>query len=156
VGYSALVSIVEIQQGALLRVAGKVVEARELLSSLLPTVNEGDDALARVFLAHSLADVQDDPQEELRWDLAALEAMEGVTEARATAQQIPGGRRALYPSLHLNLAESYLKIGDEERARQHYRAGLEALPILEDDSYGQTIRGGFAAYATAHPSHAEA
>jgi hypothetical protein len=32
----------------------------------------GDDAFAKVFLAHSLADVQDSPEDELAWDLRAL------------------------------------------------------------------------------------
>jgi hypothetical protein len=146
----------EIRTGIRLREAGKIMEAREMLNSLWPELSEGDDAFARCFLAHSLADVQDEPHEELRWDLVALAAAEEVTEERAAEQEIPGGRRGLYPSLHLNLAETYMKIGDDDQARRHYHAGLEFLHVLADDSYGQSIREAFAAYAATHPSHSGA
>jgi hypothetical protein len=144
----------EIRKGVRLREAGKVAEARDHLNSLWPAVSQEDDAFARCFLAHSLADVQDDPRDELRWDLAALEAAGAVTEERAAEHGLPGGRRGLYPSLHLNLAEDYMKLDDDDRARDHYLAGLEFLPLLTDDSYGRSIREAFATYAEAHPAHA--
>lgn len=37
-----------------------------------------DDHFHRCVLAHHLADAQDDPAEELRWDLVALEAARGA------------------------------------------------------------------------------
>ncbi len=126
------------------------------MSSLWPTVSQGDDPFAVCFLAHSLADVQEDPQEELRWDILALKAAAGVTEDRAAEQQVPGGRRALYPSLHLNLAEDYIRVGDEKRAQEHYRAGAEFVPFLGDDTYGDRIREAFVTYAARHPAPEEA
>ena len=116
-------------------------------------VNAATDAFARCFLAHSLADVQDDPREELRWDVIALDAGEAVSEEQAAEQEIPGGRQGLLPSLHLNLAKSYLRVGDEDRAREHYRTGLELVPFLGDDSYGDSIREAFSGYAAEHPDH---
>ena len=146
----------QIRTGIRLREAGKRAEARELLTALWPEVNAANDAFARCFLAHSLADVQDRPREELRWDVIALEAGEAVTEEQAVEREIPGGRRGLLPSLHLNLAESYLRVGDEHRARNHYRMGLEFVPFLGDDDYGDGIREAFSTYAAEHPTHANA
>lgn len=142
-----------VREGIRLREAGETAEARGLLSALWPEVGAADDAFARCFLAHSLADVQDDPHEELRWDVAALEAGEAVTEAQAEERQIPGGRNGLMPSLHLNLAESYLRVGDAEHARDHYRKGLAFVPFLGDDDYGDGIRDAFDLYAKQHPTH---
>jgi hypothetical protein len=143
----------EIHEGIRLREAGKPEHARVVLSALWSQVDAADDPFARCFLAHSLADVQDDPREELRWDLVALKAGEAVTEERAGERGVPGGCRGLFPSLHLNLAESYLRIGDERQARQHYATGLEFVPYLGPDAYGDSIRDAFLAYAAEHPTH---
>ena len=101
----------EIRAGVRLREAGQSAEAKELFLSLWPGVEQGDDAFARCFLAHSLADVQDDPREELRWDLLALEAAADVTEERAAEQEVPGGRLGLYPSLHLTWPRTTSSLG---------------------------------------------
>jgi hypothetical protein len=146
----------QIREGIRLREAGKPGEARELLTALWAEVGAADDAFARCFLAHSLADVQDDPREELRWDVTALDAGEAVTEAEAAERHVPGGRRGLMPSLHLNLAESYLRVGEGEHACDHFRRGLEFVPFLGDDDYGNGIRDAFDTYAAQHPTHATA
>jgi hypothetical protein len=143
----------EIHEGIRLREAGKAEDARVLLSALWPQVDAAADPFARCFLAHSLADVQDDPGEELRWDLVAMKAGEAVTEGRARERGVPGGRRGLFPSLHLNLAESYLRVGEEYQAREHYAAGLEFVPHLGQDPYSDSIRDAFTAYAAHHPEH---
>jgi hypothetical protein len=140
------VTLDDIRAGIRLREAGEVEEARAHLSSLWPEVDGGGDAFARCFLAHSLADVQPDPRDELRWDLVALAAAAEVSDDRAAEQEIPGGRLGLYPSLHLNLAESYLRVGDEVAAQEHYLAGREHLDLLADDGYGRNIRDAFAEY----------
>jgi hypothetical protein len=142
-----------IRAGIRLREAGEPEDARVVLSALWSQVDAADDPFARCFLAHSLADVQVDPGEELRWDLIALKAGEAVTEERAGERGVPGGRRGLFPSLHLNLAESYLRVGDERQARQHYAAGLEFVPYLGPDAYGDSIRDAFIAYVAEHPPH---
>lgn len=142
----------DIRAGIRLRETGKPDEARAALELLWPDVQSGSDAFARCFLAHSLADVQLDPQEELRWDLVALRAAEEVTEERAAEQEVPGGRLGLYPSLHLNLAESYFRVGDDIAARRHYAAGRHHLGCLADDRYGQSIRRAFADLRGVAPS----
>ncbi|MNY15826.1 hypothetical protein D3C86_1490590 [compost metagenome] len=50
--------------------------------------------------------------------------------------------RAFYPSLHLNLAEDYRKLGELDQARSHLARAREALDALPDDGYGHLIRGG--------------
>ena len=62
-----------LRQGIALREEGRSPEAKALMEPLVvAAVESGDDAFAKVFLAHSLADVQDNPEDELAWDLRAL------------------------------------------------------------------------------------
>jgi hypothetical protein len=64
---------VTIRQGIALREQGRLPEAKALMEPLVADVESGDDAFAKVFLAHSLADVQENPEDELAWDLRALD-----------------------------------------------------------------------------------
>lgn len=48
--------------------------------------------------------------------------------------------RALYPSLHLNLAADYVKLGRAEAARTHVRRARTAAVALRDDGYGDGVR----------------
>lgn len=59
---------------------GKGAEARELLYSLWQDGPQRSDPLVECVLAHHLADLEDDPREELRWDLLSLAAAESVTD----------------------------------------------------------------------------
>ena len=88
------------------------------------------------------ADVQDDAAEELKWDLRALEAADSLTDERAAHAGVASPVAGFYPSLHLNLAECYRKLGDLQRAREHVRRGIAAVGTLGDDSYGRMIKGG--------------
>jgi hypothetical protein len=134
-----------IRQAIALREGDDRQQARSLLNELWPLVEHGD-AFARLFLAHTMADVQDDPHDELHWDLAAMTAYAEVTEARAEEQGIPGGRQGLLPSLHLNLAWDYEKLGLPDLAAHHLEAGRALLHILDDDEYGQAVRHHFTAW----------
>ncbi|MCO8269597.1 tetratricopeptide repeat protein [Actinoplanes sp. TRM 88003] len=133
-----------IREGMALREQGRPAEARALLEGLLAEVEGGDDAYAKVFLAHSLADVQPRPEDELAWDLRALAFMDELTDELAVERGNPGGRAALLPSLHLNLAVSYRRLGDDDNARRHYDLGHAHLGALADDKYGDSIRHAFA------------
>ena len=133
----------EIRRGISLREAGQLQEARELLLRRWTLVEHGD-AFARLFLAHTMADVQDDPREELRWDLLAMQAYHDVSESRASEQDIPGGRDGLLPSLHLNLAWDYQKLGQRDQAAAEFEAGRRYLHLLRDDAYGRNVRECFA------------
>ena len=74
------------------------------------------DALHRCMIAHYMADMQADPRQELLWDRRALEAAGSLTGA---------GAKEYHPSLHLNLAEGYRKLGDWDAAREHLAQATE-------------------------------
>ena len=133
-----------IRAGIALREQGRSPEAKTLMEALVAEVDSGDDAFAKVFLAHSLADVQEDPEDELAWDLRALALMDELTDQRAIERGNPGGKNALLPSLHLNLAVDYQRLGDDANARRHFELGRVHLDALADDAYGDSIRSAFA------------
>jgi hypothetical protein len=49
---------------------------------------------------------------------------------------------AFYPSLHLNLARDYFKLGDEATCREHLAIAQERVDVLPDDGYGRLVRSG--------------
>ena len=103
---------------------------------------ESGDPLHVCVLAHSMADVQDDVEEELTWDLRALAAAALVTDERNSDAGVALPAAGLYPSLHLNVSECYLKLGDLDRAREHVRQARATIGALGDDEYGKLIRDG--------------
>lgn len=121
---------------------GRRTEARALISRLWADIGADGDPLHRCALAHHMADVQDDPRDELTWDLRALEAAESVTDERAAAAGVTGPVAGFYPSLHLNLGEDYRKLGDAVEARRHLDLGRQAASFLGDDPYGSMIKAG--------------
>ncbi|WP_037672930.1 hypothetical protein [Streptomyces griseus] len=136
--------LTRIGQVVMLHHGGDREEARRRFLELWAEIGEHGDPLHRCTLAHYLADTQDDPADELAWDLRALTAAEEVTDDR------PGGQRhehedasavrALYPSLHLNLAADYVRLGRREAARVHVRRARGAADALRDDRYGDGVR----------------
>jgi hypothetical protein len=124
------------------RASGDVAGARSALEVLLPLARSSN-TLDWLFFAHSFADVQDDPAEELRWDQSALEALHRLTEAEAEAEAVHGGKAGLLPSLHLNLAHVYRRLGDEVRAQRHHAEGIKHLDALDQEAYGRSIRAAF-------------
>ncbi len=117
-------------------------DARQLFAELEAQIGPDGDALHRVALAHAMADVQDDPRDELAWDLRALQAADAVTDERAAQAGVAGPVAGFYPSLHLNLGEDYRKLGDLPAARRHLELGQVAAAVLGDDGYSKMIRGG--------------
>ncbi|MFW3173080.1 hypothetical protein [Geodermatophilus sp. CPCC 206100] len=127
---------------------GEPDAARRELTSLWNELGPGGDPLHRCTLAHHLADLQEDPREELAWDQRALAAADAVTDERAAAAGATGPVAAFYPSLHLNLGEDHRKLGDLPAARRHLELGRAAAGELSDDGYGAMVRGGLEALAT--------
>ena len=105
---------------------------------------EQGDPLHVCVLAHSMADVQDDVGEELVWDQRALAAADQLTDDRVAQAGVPLSVAGLYPSLHLNLADCYRKLGDLDRARDHLRRAAAGIGALGDDEYGRLIKDGLA------------
>ncbi|MGV9255463.1 hypothetical protein [Streptomyces sp. NPDC003697] len=129
-----------IGQGVMLHHAGDREEARDRFLELWAEIGETGDPLHRCTLAHYMADTQDDPAEELAWDLRALSAAKELTDDRLAEHQGTLAARALYPSLHLNLAADYVKLGRSEAARTHLRRARGAAEALGDDEYGDGVR----------------
>ena len=121
---------------------GQRAEARAAFDGIWADVGDGGEPLHRLTVAHHMADVQDDPRDELVWDLRALEAADSVSDAAAAAAGATGPVAAFYPSLHLNLGEDYRKLGDLAAARRHLDLGRQAVSLLGDDPYGAMIKAG--------------
>ncbi|MFC8044828.1 hypothetical protein [Nocardia sp. NPDC057353] len=103
---------------------------------------EDGDPLSQCTLAHALADMQDDPGAELAWDQRALAVAALVTDEHTARAGVELSAAALYPSLYLNLAECYRKLGDLDRAREYLAHAQDTIGALGDDAYGQLIREG--------------
>ena len=129
-----------IGQVVMLHHAGDREEARHRFLDLWAEIGEDGDPLHRCTLAHYLADTQDEPADELAWDLRALTAAEELTDDRLAEHEGTLAVRALYPSLHLNLAADYVKLGRSEAARTHLRRARTASETLAEDSYGDGVR----------------
>ncbi len=110
--------------------SGDRARARELLGRAWEQVGADGDPMHRVAIAHSMADVQDDPEDELRWDLRALAAADQLTGHRVAAAGIGTPVAGFYPSLHLNLGEVYRKLGRFAEAADHLDRGLAATRTL--------------------------
>jgi len=127
-------------QAVMLHRAGDREEARNRLMELWTEIGEDGDPLHRVTIAHYMADTQDEPADELAWDLRALTAADVLTDERLEQHHRSLAVRAFYPSLHLNLAADYVKLDREEEARTHLREARSAIGTLGDDAYGNGIR----------------
>jgi hypothetical protein len=132
-----------IGQAVMLHHGGDREEARGRFLGLWAEIGEDGDPLHRCTLAHYMADTQDDPSDELAWDLRALSAAEELSDERVAEVVRHEGAlavRALYPSLHLNLAADYVRLDRPDAARTHIRRARGAADALGDDSYGDGIR----------------
>ncbi|MEE6258591.1 tetratricopeptide repeat protein [Plantactinospora sonchi] len=122
---------------------GQREAARDLFAQIWDEIDgERGDPLHVCVLAHAMADVQDDVHQELVWDQRALAAADLLTDARIAQAGVPMTVAGLYPSLHLNLADCYRKLGDLDRAREHLQVAEAGMGALGDDEYGQLIKGG--------------
>ena len=131
-----------IGQAAMLLHGGDREEARGRFLDLWAEIGEDGDALHRCTLAHYMADAQDDPSDELAWDLRALSAADELRDARVVEHHRSLAVRAFYPSLHLSLAADYLKLGRSEAARSHLSLARDTVGVLGGDAYGDGIRAG--------------
>lgn len=122
---------------------GQRQAARDLFAQIWDEIGgERGDPLHVCVLAHSMADVQDDVHQELVWDERALAAADLLTDDRGAQAGVPMSVAGLYPSLHLNLAECYRKLGDLDRARECLQRAQAGIGALGDDEYGKLIKGG--------------
>ncbi|WP_306323238.1 MULTISPECIES: hypothetical protein [unclassified Streptomyces] len=129
-----------IGQAVMLHHGGDREEAQGRLLGLWAEIGEDGDALHRCTLAHYMADTQDDPSDELAWDLRALSAADSLTQERLSEHEGSLAVRAFYPSLHLNLAADYVKLDRPAAARSHLARARAAAGALGDDGYGDGVR----------------
>ncbi|MEV0717730.1 hypothetical protein [Asanoa sp. NPDC050611] len=122
---------------------GERAAARDAFAEIWAEIGgEQGDPLHVCVLAHSMADVQDDVRAELVWDLRALAAADLLSDDRVARAGVPLSVAGLYPSLHLNLADCYHRLGDPDRARDHLERARAGIDALGDDGYGQLIKTG--------------
>ncbi|WP_406086625.1 hypothetical protein [Streptomyces virginiae] len=148
-----------IGQAVILLHAGDREEARNRLGEIWSEIGEEGDSLHRCTLAHYMADAQDDPADELAWDLRALTAAatdgpgDGPDDGPGTGPPQDGrpargeshpAMRVFYPSLHLSLAADYVKLQRPEAARIHLARARAATGALSDDGYGNGVRAAIA------------
>ncbi|WP_030544710.1 hypothetical protein [Streptomyces albus] len=131
-----------IGQVVMLLHAGDREEARNRFALLWEETGEDGDALHRCTIAHYMADTQDDPERELEWDLRALAAADSLSDERVRQHDAAVRLRGFYPSLHLNLAADYAKLGRPERARAELARARAASAVLDT---GDAATGPYAA-----------
>ncbi|GAA0448033.1 hypothetical protein GCM10010361_09920 [Streptomyces olivaceiscleroticus] len=129
-----------IEEAIGLQHAGDTDAARQRFTDIWAEIASGGDPFHRCVLAHYMADLQEDPREELEWDLRALAAAGSVTDDRAKQHHASLAIRGFYPSLHLNLAADHHKLGDDDRARDQLSQAQQYVDALHDDDYGRGIR----------------
>jgi hypothetical protein len=129
-----------IGQAVMLHHGGDREEARGRFLELWAEIGEDGNPLHRCTLAHYLADTQDEPADELAWDLRALSAAEELTDSRPAAHDGSLAVRGFLPSLHLNLAADYAKLGRREDARGHLHRARGTADALGDDAYADGVR----------------
>ncbi|MFD3743472.1 hypothetical protein [Nocardia sp. NPDC058633] len=114
--------------------------ARAALLGVWAEIGPAGDPLHRCTLAHYLADTYDDPAEALVWDVRALDAADVLTDTRLADHHAGLRVSGFYPSLHLNLADNFRRLGAFPAATHHIAAARERLDVLPDDDYGALIR----------------
>ncbi|MGW2280367.1 hypothetical protein [Streptomyces sp. NPDC001770] len=130
-----------IGQAVMLLHGGDREEARNRFAALWSELGEDGDALHRCTLAHYMADTQDDPADELAWDLRAMNAAaEGLTGERPAPHRDVLALHAFSPALHLGLAADYLKLRRPEVARHHLDRARQAADALPDGGRGNGVR----------------
>ncbi|MBO0852316.1 MAG: hypothetical protein J2P18_00950 [Nocardia sp.] len=123
--------------------------ARARLVALWEQVGVTGDPLHRCTIGHYLADLCEDAAEALTWDVRALDAAGALTDDRAQAHHASLSVAGFYPSLHLNLADNYRRLGSFAAAERHLAEARRRLDVLADDAYGQGVRAGVDHVATA-------
>jgi tetratricopeptide (TPR) repeat protein len=129
-------------EGIALGRQGDYEGAQDLFYDLWDTIGEYGDPFQRVAVAHSMADVQDTVEQELKWNLRALEAADELAEDELAEGGFVDSVVGFQPPLHLNIADCYRRLGKVDLAREHHAKGVAALGELED-RYATIIRDGF-------------
>ena len=132
---------------------GDVAGARSDLEALWSEIGVGGDPFHRCTLAHYLADLYDDAAVALVWDVRALDAADALGDERAQQHHASLQVAAFYPSLHLNLADNFRRLGSFDAAADHLARAEDRCTALPDDAYGEMIRAALADVRRAVDQH---
>ncbi|MFC8044518.1 hypothetical protein [Nocardia sp. NPDC057353] len=131
-----------IQDAVALGRDGDTGAARTALLELWAGIGPAGDPFHRCTLAHFLADLYpDEPAQALAWNVRAIDAAGSVTDDRAREHHDALRIAAFYPSLHVNLADDYRRLGAFTPAAEHLALARKHAPELGADPYGDLIRG---------------
>lgn len=122
-------------QARQLRDAGDRAGAVGALRACLEQVRATGDNFLACYVLHDLGHAEESAADQLRWHREALAAAEAVDDDRV---------ERFYPSLHLNIAKTYLGCGQSDLARTHIDAADSVVHVLPRDDYGTSIRDGIA------------
>lgn len=92
---------------------GQIEQARSFYQKAWEAIQNDYEAC---IAAHYVAHLQDDHQERLFWNQVALDRANAVTD---------GSVAEFYPSLFLNMGQSYELLGNLEEAQRYYRLAAE-------------------------------
>jgi len=101
---------------------GQMEEARSYYQQAWQAAQDDYEAC---IAAHYVARFQEDPVERLHWNQVALDRAEVVGDDRV---------REFYPSLYLNMGQSYELLGNLDQAKRYYDLAA-ALGVMHDTSY---------------------
>ncbi|OZM70327.1 hypothetical protein CFN78_25730 [Amycolatopsis antarctica] len=133
-------TMTEIGAALALAGAGDTAAAGESLLRIWDRIGAAGDPLHRCGLAHYLADLFEDPAQALVWDVRALDAVEALTDERARRHHDSLRVAGFRPSLHLNLADNFRRLGSFDATAEHIAAVRRHQDTLADDAYGAMIR----------------
>lgn len=103
----------------------KLDEARSLYQQAWEAAQDDYEAC---IAAHYVARFQDDPGKTFYWNQVALERAQAVGDERV---------REFYPSLYLNMGQSYELLGNQDEAQRYYDLAA-ALGAVHDSSEKQS------------------
>jgi rifampin ADP-ribosylating transferase len=83
--------------------------------------------------AHYVARHQKSVSDKLKWDEISLNLALKIND-----ESVKGA----YPSLYLNIGKCYEDLNDFDNARKNYESALSFTHFLNNDGYGQMIKGG--------------
>ncbi len=130
----------KIQAAILTSQTGERTKAIADFENILPVL--GNDPLHNCIFAHYFADLQDDEEEELRWDLHSLEYLDRLSAGKLREFSEDLDVRAFYASIYLNIAEDYRKLNQFESSSRYARLAEKSAGDLPGDGYGLMIRNG--------------
>jgi tetratricopeptide (TPR) repeat protein len=107
---------------------GDVVGATQ---SFVAAWNQATTNCERCIAAHYVARHQQNPADELAWNLLALDHAKAAADDQV---------RELYPSLYLNIGKAYENVGNREEAKRSYELAAGAVDLLPEGAYGTFTR----------------